>query len=324
MKHIKYLINSIKILLLVCYFLIIILFKLIRNQRIIIVSDQYGRLGNRLYLFSQFILFCKKYNYELWIPGFYDYKSYFSDKNSLLCYQSSIDKYLFFVNEKDFYYSIVRIVNFIKYLKILRQITLSFQCDKEGNPWDRIINTRSPVIFFEGFIFHKYKIDAENNLELINDIFQPAPRFHFEINKPIHSLRKDNDIICGILIRQTDYISWQNGKYFFKTSDYINFINTISSALYKYRIGFFIATDQKQNESLFSNINCILRIGEPIENLYTLSYCDFLVGPPSSFIGWSAFYGQKDLFTIESIIHFESNIETFLNTKISKHNYNKV
>ena len=319
MNHIKYFVNSLKVLLLFFYFSIIILFKLIRKKRLIIVSDKYGRLGNRLYLFSQFIIFCKKYNYELWIPGFYEYKRYFSKKYNLLLFQSSINNYLSFINEEDFYYSIVRVTHFIKSLKFFRQIVLTFQSDKDGNPWERILNNKFPVVFFEGFIFFKYKLDAGNNFELIKDIFQPASRFRKEIIEPIHSLRKDNDIICGILIRQTDYISWLKGKYFFETCDYINCINIISSVLYKYRIGFFIATDQKQNENLFLNINCILRIGEPIENLYTLSYCDFLVGPPSSFIGWSAFYGQKDLFTIESIIQFESNIENFLNTKFSKH-----
>ena len=319
MDNIKSLIKVLRNLLLFFYFSIIILYKSLKNKRLIVVADQYGRLGNRLYLFSQLIIFCKKYNYELWMPGFYQYKKYFSNKNNLLLFQSSINKYLSFINEEDFYYSIVRITNFIKSLKVFRQIILTFQCDKDGNPWERILNNKFPVVFFEGFIFYKYKIDAGINFEIIKDIFQPASKFRKEIKKPIHSLRKDNDIVCGILVRQTDYISWQNGKYFFETCDYINCINIISSVLYKYRVGFFIATDQEQNENLFSNINCILRIGEPIENLYTLSYCDFLVGPPSSFIGWSAFYGQKDLFTIESIIQFESNIENFLNTKISKH-----
>jgi len=324
LNHIKYFVNSLKVLLLFFYFSIIILLKLIRKKRLIIVSDKYGRLGNRLYLFSQFIIFCKKYNYELWIPGFYEYKTYFSNDNYLLSFQSSIGNYLSFINEEEFYYSIVRIVNFIKRFKKFNHISLSFQQDNDGNPWERILDTKFPIVFFEGFIFYKYKIDAGKNFFIIKGIFQPAARFHSEITEPIHSLRKDNDFICGILIRQTDYITWQKGKYFFKTDDYINFINIISSVLYKYRIGFFIATDQKQNEKLFSNINCVLRIGEPIENLYTLSYCDFLVGPPSSYIGWSAFYGQKDLFTIESIIQFESSIKYFLNTKFRKHKQNKI
>ena len=310
--NIKLIINSFKNLLLVFYFTAILLSRWLKNKPLVIISDQYGRLGNRLYLFSQFILFCKKTNYELWIPGFYEYKTYFSKKNNLLSFQSSIEKNLYFISEEDFYFSIVRILSIIKRFKSSNKFILNFQYDEEGNPWDRIIKTRFPVIFFEGFIFHKYKIDTENNLELIKDIFKPATRFHSEINKPIHSLRQTNDLICGILIRQTDYKTWEGGKYFFETTDYINFINFIISVLHNCKVGFFIAVDEKQNEILFSDIDCILRIGEPVENIYTLSQCDFLVGPPSSFIGWAAYYGQKDLFTIESINYFKSNIKKFL------------
>ena len=54
----------------------------------------------------------------------------------------------------------------------------------------------------------------------------------------------------------------------------------------------------------------MIRVGYPVENLYSLSKCDFLVGPPSSYIGWSAFYGNKPLLTIEDYDNFmQKNIK---------------
>ena len=66
----------------------------------------------------------------------------------------------FLLMKKDFYYSIVRIVNFIKIFQKFNHIILSFQQDNDGNPWERILDTKFPIVFFEGFIFYKYKIDA--------------------------------------------------------------------------------------------------------------------------------------------------------------------
>ena len=311
--------NNLKSFILICYFILILLFKLIRNKKVIIICDQYGRLGNRLYLFSQFILFCKKNNFELWIPGFYEYKSYFSNKNNSISFQSSIEKNLYFINEHDFYYSIVRILKIIKRIKFFNSFIFNFQCEEDGNPWLRIHKTKIPLIFFEGFIFFKYKLETENNLALIKNIFQPASQFDYEINKPIDLLTKDSSLLCGILIRQTDYRSWNNGKYFFTTLDYLQIIYKINSLLCNNKITFFIATDEIQDESLFEGINCYIRTGYPLENLYSLSKCDFLLGPPSSYIGWASYYGNRNLFTIESISHFQSNITHFINTKVHIH-----
>lgn len=311
--------NYLKSLILIFYFILILLFKLIRNKKVIIVCDQYGRLGNRLYLFSQFILFCKKNNFELWIPGFYEYKSYFSNKNNLISFQSSIEKNLYFISEIDFYYSIVRIIKIIKRINVLSNCIYSFQSEVDGNPWIRINKSKFPIIFFEGFIFFKYKLETENNLALIKNIFQPASQFDYEINKPIDLLTKDSSLLCGILIRQTDYRSWNNGRYFFTTHEYLEIIHKISSLLCSFEIAFFIATDEIQDESLFRGIKCYIRTGYPLENLYSLSKCDFLVGPPSSYIGWASYYGHRNLFTIESMSHFQSNITHFINTKVRIH-----
>ena len=58
----------------------------------------------------------------------------------------------------------------------------------------------------------------------------------------------------------------------------------------------------------------MIRVGYPVENLYSLSKCDFLVGPPSSYIGWSAFYANKPLLTIEDYDNFmQKNIKKELN-----------
>ena len=56
-------------LIIISYLLLWISIKLVL-VKFIIVSDQYRRLGNRLHLFAQLIVFAKKENFELFFPGF--------------------------------------------------------------------------------------------------------------------------------------------------------------------------------------------------------------------------------------------------------------
>ena len=65
------------------------------------------------------------------------------------------------------------------------------------------------------------------------------------------------------------------------------------------KVGFFIATDEDQPSELFDQISCIIRVGYPLENLYSLTMCDYLIGPPSSYISWASIYSGKQLYSLK-------------------------
>ena len=51
-----------------------------------------------------------------------------------------------------------------------------------------------------------------------------------------------------------------------------------------------------------------LNNGNEIEDLITLSQCDYLIGPPSTFNIWASFYGEVPTYHIEdSEFEFELN-----------------
>ena len=84
----------------------------------------------------------------------------------------------------------------------------------------------------------------------------------------------------------------------------------------KLKIGFFIATDEDQYVNDSYDIDCLIRVGHPIENLYSLSLCDFLIGPPSSYISWASLYGKRPLYTIFESPSNQETLYSFLQKNV--------
>ena len=279
--------------------ILICFFAFLLKRKLIIICDNYGRLGNRLHLFAQMIIFSKTNNYIIWMPGFNEYNEYFQNIKNKPLYGAMQYPIPRIFSSEQILNALNRIYIIVsKIPKNFALTTLSFYKFDDGSPWETIQKFDSKCTLFKGFVFQEYTLD---NLIARNDItkmFTPKNTFNKEIIDPISKLKIKNDYICGVLIRQTDYRTWNNGKYFFTTEEYGKIINNLNIHLQDLKVGYFIATDEEQPIDFLQNLDRIIRVGHPIQNLYTLSHCDFLIGPPSSFIGWSSLYGRKHLFTI--------------------------
>jgi hypothetical protein len=278
-------------------FLIIQCFFL--RKRILIVCDQYGRLGNRLFLFSQLIEIHRKTGREIWMPGFFDYKHYFESTKStrFIRYPEKNIPNPFSLEET--FLSFNRIHKLFKNSFLSKVIPiLEYYSMDQGNPIERILSEKNRCLLFNGFIFHEYFLSHESINFKIRKSFLPSSEYEKLINEPICKLRKKNEVLCGVLVRQTDYRTWNDGKCFYSSMKYAKILNDTKIAFKNKTLSFFIATDEKQDHELYEGLDFIIRVGHPIENLYSLSKCDFLIGPPSSYVAWASLYGNIPLFTI--------------------------
>ena len=261
---------------------------------------------------------CQKNNCTVWMPGFYDYWHFFPKLYHRPIFGTSFYPFSIFSPENLFY-----TFNFIfRKANQLRSNLLLFNLvyidSSSINPWDSILKSKQKVILFGGFIFHEFMLDCESALPEINQIFTPDSLYSKKINHPINFLKSRCDLICGVLIRQTDYRSWNEGKYFFESEEYFKILITVKEKIKKLKIGFFIATDEDQYVNDSYDIDCLIRVGHPIENLYSLSLCDFLIGPPSSYISWASLYGDRPLYTIFESSNYHKMLYSFLDKKVLK------
>jgi hypothetical protein len=65
------------------------------------------------------------------------------------------------------------------------------------------------------------------------------------------------------------------------------------------RVAFLVCSDQPRRRDEFPELQVGFGTDVPVEDLYALARCDYVLGPISSFSQWASFYGQKPLFHLD-------------------------
>ena len=119
------------------------------------------------------------------------------------------------------------------------------------------------------------------------DWIQPARGYTLE-------RRSTCDILVGVLIRRTDYRTWQQGRFHFSDGQYADWMRQVQ-ALHGGRVGFVIASDEAQDPAAFTGLSCVWTTGSVsagghwFGSFVELSLCDLIISPPSTFAAAAAF-----------------------------------
>ena len=119
----------------------------------------------------------------------------------------------------------------------------------------------------------------------------------------IATIRQQADIVIGVHIRHGDYKTFENGRYYYTLDEYYNFMLKIKKLYANKRVAFFISSNESFSVSIFNDCNCFRFGKEPsgdILDLYTLSICDRIVGPWSTYSRWASFIGDVPLCCIKN------------------------
>ena len=322
-RQIKYLIKSFILYILATIFLpfLLIYARLINKRPLFVIAEPYGQLGNRLILFSHFIAFALKNNYEVLNPAFGRYGVLFQTTN------------------KDLFCRFPPRSSFIRGHEIIRAIFCNIVNGISVLVRDKLKNVSIGTIELPFFEFdEKYLLngesifsgkelclDSQNFLHLIENkdvIFIRGWRFrddkHFqefadEIRRyftPIESIQKnvdflikqartDCEILVGVHIRHTSYKKWLKGRYFYSIDEFITIMKKMEDLFFGKQIGFLLCSDSMLDNSMFINLNVTFTNNHFVEDLYALAKCDYILGPPSTYSGWASFYGKVPLHWIE-------------------------
>lgn len=169
----------------------------------------------------------------------------------------------------------------------------------------------------------------QQTLPQLKQIFRPKDEIMQKVENIITCLREDCNIVIGVHIRRGDYATWHNGRFFYELEDYHKFMLRLKQLYKDKRVSFFISSNEDFSLDVFKDCNC-MRFGlEPsgaILDLYTLSECDLIIGPFSSYSRWASFIGEVPLCFLETkdqqftedsfsrivdFFHFENGKEIF-------------
>lgn len=152
-----------------------------------------------------------------------------------------------------------------------------------------------PGTFIDGWAT-RLKPVPESALPEIRRIFTPSPVITTEMDALFSEVRRDGGKVIGIHIRRGDYKDWRGGKYYYSVEQYAGFCRTIADLFAGQDVTFFLASNEDIDISLFEGLK-VFRHPAPSAtyDLYGLSQCDRIAGPPSSFSRFAAFIGGRPI-----------------------------
>lgn len=166
--------------------------------------------------------------------------------------------------------------------------------------WDKIF---SILGFTKGWSTRTDKRYLAQTLPELKRIFRPKDEIMNKAESMITEMKKDSDFVVGVHIRRGDYETWNNGRFFYELEDYHQFMLQVKTLNKDKRVSFFISSNEDFSLDLFRECKCYRFEKEPsgaILDLYTLSLCDRIIGPFSSYSRWASFIGEVPLCFLET------------------------
>ena len=145
----------------------------------------------------------------------------------------------------------------------------------------------------------RYLVQTKKELQLI---FQPRKEITEKAEAFITNIRQKADIVVGVHIRHGDYKTFARGRFYYTLEEYHQFMIKIQDLFPNETVSFFISSNESFSTEIFTGCHCYRFGKEPsgdMLDLYTLSLCDKIVGPWSTYSRWASFIGDVPLCCIK-------------------------
>ena len=165
--------------------------------------------------------------------------------------------------------------------------------------WDRIFSLFGFKKGWDTMSDTRYLAQTKKGLQ---HIFRPRQEIVDKAEAMIAEIRKKADFVVGVHIRHGDYKTFENGRYYYTLEEYHQMMLNIQQLYKDKHVAFFISSNESFSTNIFSDCSCYRFGKEPsgdILDLYTLSLCDRIVGPWSTYSRWASFIGEVPLCCIK-------------------------
>ncbi|TGE14041.1 alpha-1,2-fucosyltransferase [Hymenobacter elongatus] len=271
----------------------------------VILTKDFDGFGNHLLLTSHFIANTAEHNYELLIPSFGPYAPFFegtarddfeglpvrlraapADVTSLL-YQALQSRWGF------------GILNRLPWLQ--RRLGLRIQGDendrnKDLNDPAYLTEARNGCLLIHGWLFRD-KTNFVRHSDLLRRIFRPIAPHQQAIEQVVARNRQAADVLVGVHIRRGDYAGWYGGAYLYKNATYVRAMREMKALFPAHvRVRFLLFSNEPISDTEFAEFDTGRSTNHPVEDLYAMAGCDYIIGPLSTYSMWASFYGRVPLF----------------------------
>lgn len=280
------------------------------NSNVLIVTKP-GRLGNQLFLFGHFLANALEHGYSVWNLAFHDYgKDFKGTCDDMFCrFPSQVSCVR---RCRLFQKGLLRCLNYqaracarlnwsqmiIPFKDISRTADRhGFMYELASEEFSRMVK-RHKWLAVHGWLFRDFT-SFDKHAETLRRFFMPVDPIMERVSQVIVEARRDFEILVGIHIRQGDYRCWQGGRYFFDSEVYAQVARNSMRLWPGRKVGFVICSDEVVARHSFKNVPVVLAPGTMIEDMYTLSQCDYIMGTQSTYSQWASFFGKVPRYVME-------------------------
>ncbi len=149
---------------------------------------------------------------------------------------------------------------------------------------------------------HRYDLSyASEERAALLDLFMPREDIKNHVNK---YFEKYSGITVGVHVRRGDYKEHLGGKWFYNDETYLKVIRDIRDQLMQKGVSsmrFLICSNEpfvlRNDETELFRMKPLFP-SDCMTDLYGLSKCDYIIGPPSTFSQWASYMGNRPLNVI--------------------------
>ena len=281
----------------------------------IVIAKRCGRLANRMVLFANIAAWAEEHSLRVTNYTFQGFAHFFIGTNGTMdCSFPAAGKPAGRLTklikhrlnairlQYQLTYLFSKILRRIKFLRIFYPIISDngFKSTKSLTDLDvsHYLKARNRV-FLSGWRFRDPRLLVKHAVK-IKRFFSPVSEYQEQVSRLVKDARKNCEILVGLHIRRGDYEKWKSGKYFYSLEEYVEITQRLIALYPQRNVGFLICSNQTVERSSFKNLKVHISICSPIVDLYALSECDLLIGPPSTFTQWASFYGNTPLKHVHS------------------------
>ncbi len=280
-------------------------------QKTIIISKKTGRLGNRLQLYAHLLAFALEKDLRLLNPAFAEYSLFF---------QGTADqRWGEFPGEKDAASPSVASREWIYWLnrsayKLAKPLAISKNAGirvakaqsskfiQTDSLWNDFFKESWSILFTQGLHFYSPGEWFLRHGDTIRSFLAPLNCYQEKAIQFVTQIKLQTDVLVGVHLRQTDYQEFVGGRFFYSLNQYLMKMLEIRRLHHPRSCTFLICSDVSWQEGLKQDLKCFSGPRTVIGDLIALSKCDLILGPPSTFSGWAAWYGKVPIHFLENLI----------------------
>lgn len=178
--------------------------------------------------------------------------------------------------------------------KILPVVT--YDLGEAGKAEKEAFTLNHKNVLIEGWGVRYYDLFLKYKREIL-DLFEFKRDIREKITKLIQTTSDEDTIKIGVHIRRGDYQTFFNGIYFFYDYAFVRYIKKTMALFPGRKFTVYVCgNDPSLNKDYYHKrlpeAKVIFPNGNAGEDLCTLSECDYIIGPPSSFSLVASMYGK--------------------------------